>query len=75
MDTQRNFTRSLIQEFFTFQHLHHYTHLPYHQHIHPDFSLLLTLFLHLRFSFLFQLMDHHKLHRIHSVVGLHHHHL
>jgi hypothetical protein len=73
MDTQRNFTRNLTREFFAFQHLHHYTHLPCHQHIH--LVIVVVYFLGHPFS-PFHQMDHHKQRRIRSkLTELHHHHL
>lgn len=75
MDTQRNSTRNLIQGFFAFQRLHHYTHLPCHQHIHLAKVPIILCFPEHLFS-LFHQKDRHKQHRIRSVLTeLHHHHL
>jgi len=71
MDIQRNFIRNLIQEFFSFQHPLLHNQLPY-RHNHLSFNPILVTLVHP--FFLFRRMDHHRLHRIHSIVILHHHH-
>ena len=75
MGIQRNFARSLVQEFFTFQHPRHCTLLPYHQHIHLGSTQPPDLFLLMHLSSPFQQMDHHKLRHIHFTIVLHRHHL
>jgi hypothetical protein len=88
MGTQRNFTKSLIREFFTFQHLHRYNLHPYRQHNHLGFDLIpVVCHFHFHFhshshfhfhfilSFLFQQMGHRRQHRIRFIVIPHRHHL